>query len=207
MAAVIVWPGRHGLRLNTAPPMPPAARATIMVSPTALERAAIRAATMPDTAAGKTMRKLVVRLRAPRPTEASRRELGTAYMASSEIEATSGVINTPTAKPADAMLKSGVGPGQIGSITVGARTVKAKKPRTTLGMAASTSRMGLTMRRVRNVAYSANQIAAPRPSGVATTMAMPAMMNVPVMIEGRSKLLARGRHDPLKSVAGSTWVM
>ena len=52
MAAVIVWPGRHGLRLNTAPPTPPATMATIIVSPSAREKPTISAATMPDTAAG-----------------------------------------------------------------------------------------------------------------------------------------------------------
>jgi hypothetical protein len=36
---------------------------------------------------------------------------------------------------------------------------------------------------------------------------MPAMTKVPAMIEGRSKLSARGRHEPLNRAAGSTLVM
>ncbi len=92
----------------------------------------------------------------------------------------------PTATPAAAMLKMGVAPGQTGSMSAGDSTVNAKKPSTTLGMAARISRIGLTVRRMRGVAYSARKIAAPRPSGVATTMAMPAMTNVPAMIDGRS---------------------
>ena len=76
-------------------------------------------------------------------------------MASSAMLATSGVMRTPTARPAESMLKGIVGPGQIGSMIVGLRTVSAKKPSTTLGMAASISRMGLSQPRSRGLAYSA----------------------------------------------------
>ena len=64
------------MRLKTAPPTPPAAIATIIVSPTAREKPTISAATMPETAAGTTTRRLVIRFRAPSPYDASRSELG-----------------------------------------------------------------------------------------------------------------------------------
>ena len=73
MAAVIVWPGSNGLTSKSEPPVPPAAIETIIVSPMARETPSSSAATMPETAAGTTTRRLVVRFRAPRPYEASRR--------------------------------------------------------------------------------------------------------------------------------------
>ena len=65
--AVIVWPGPERVEGRSEPPVPPAAMATTIVSPIAREIPMMRAATMPDTAAGKTTRRLVVTLRAPRP--------------------------------------------------------------------------------------------------------------------------------------------
>jgi len=67
MAAVIVWPVSHGLSWKSDPPEAPAAMATIIVSPMARETPRMRAATMPEIAAGKTTRRLVVRFRAPSP--------------------------------------------------------------------------------------------------------------------------------------------
>ena len=72
-AAVIVCPGSSGLSSNSDPPVPPAAMATIIVSPMARETPSRSAAMMPDTAAGTTTRRLVVRLLAPSPYAASRR--------------------------------------------------------------------------------------------------------------------------------------
>ena len=59
---------------------------------------------MPEIAAGKTTRSDVVILRAPRPYEASRRFCGTARIASSATEATSGIDRIPTPSPAAARL-------------------------------------------------------------------------------------------------------
>ena len=92
------------------------------------------------------------------------------------------------------MLNIGVAPGQMASISVGDRTVSAKKPSTTLGIAARISRIGLTVRRTRGVAYSARKIAAPRPSGAATSIAMTAMTNVPAMSDG--EVVAVGARPP-----------
>ena len=53
--------------MNSEPPVPPAAMATTIVSPTARDMAMTSAATMPEMAAGKTTRTVVVILRAPSP--------------------------------------------------------------------------------------------------------------------------------------------
>ena len=59
-------PGSSGFSGEREPPVPPAAMATTIVSPMAREKPRISAATMPETAAGTTTRRLVVLLRAPR---------------------------------------------------------------------------------------------------------------------------------------------
>ena len=71
IAEVIVPPGSSGLSVR--PCGAPAATATTIVSPIARLVARISAATMPETAAGKTTRSDVVIFLAPRPYEASRR--------------------------------------------------------------------------------------------------------------------------------------
>ena len=60
-------------------------------------------------------------------------------------------------------------------------TVRAKNPKTTVGIPASTSSMGLMMLRILLGAYSLNQIAVMRPSGRATHMAMKVTCKVPVI--------------------------
>ena len=102
MAAVIVRPPSNGSSVNRAASAAPPAMKTTMVSPMALETATMKAATMPEMAAGNTTVVAVVILRAPSPAEASRSESGTAAMASSEIEATSGIVRMPTPMPAAA---------------------------------------------------------------------------------------------------------
>ena len=67
MAAVMVCPGSSGFHSKSDPPVPPAAMATIIVSPIARETPMIKAATIPDTAAGTTTDMVVVRCRAPSP--------------------------------------------------------------------------------------------------------------------------------------------
>ena len=61
-------------------------------------------------------------------------------MASSETEAISGVMSTPTAMPAAAMFESGA--SVEGWIMFGLIQVSAKKPSTTLGMEARISMIG-----------------------------------------------------------------
>ena len=107
---------------------------------------------MPETAAGKTTFRLVVRFRAPRPYDASRRYCGTAWSASSETVATSGVMSTPTARPATNMFESGA--PVSGWTIVGLSQVRAQNPSTTLGMDARTSMIGLMVLRARGEAYS-----------------------------------------------------
>ncbi len=67
MAAVIVIPASKGLIVNSEPPVAPAAMATIIVSPIAREMPRMRAATIPEIAAGTTTRMLVPSRRAPSP--------------------------------------------------------------------------------------------------------------------------------------------
>ena len=67
MAAVMVRPGSVGFVVNCAPPEAPAARAATMVSPMARDVATMKAATMPETAAGTTTRRTVVDFLAPTP--------------------------------------------------------------------------------------------------------------------------------------------
>jgi hypothetical protein len=127
--------------------------ATTIVSPMARETAMMRAATMPEIAAGKTTRRVVVARRAPRPYEASRRLIGTARMASSAMEAMSGMIRIPTPTPATRRLNPAADVKTV-CTTFGLMNVRAKKPRTTLGIPARISRMGLIVLRDRGLAYS-----------------------------------------------------
>ena len=98
MAPVIVWPGRQGLMLKTAPPTPPAAMATIMVSPMARREghderghdARDRRRDHHADAGGA--------LRGAEPVGGLAQVAGAPRTcASSEIEATSGVTRMPTA--------------------------------------------------------------------------------------------------------------
>ncbi len=102
-------------------------------------------------------------------------------MASSAMEATSGTVRMPTPMPAAARLNC------VAWLTKrwtssGEMNVRAKNPRTTLGMPARTSRMGLRMRRTRGRAYSDRYTAAPRPRGAATSMATKVTTRLPMKI-------------------------
>ena len=109
---------------------------------------------MPETAAGTTIRRLVARAARPEPERRFAEPCGTACIASSEIDATSGIGQDadPDARP-PARLKSGA-LRTAAWITFGLMTVSAKKPRTTLGMPARISRIGFSRRRIRGEAYS-----------------------------------------------------
>jgi hypothetical protein len=66
----------------------------------------------------------------------------------------SGVISSPTTIPADRALKSWFFPITPAFWRNGVSESMAKNPRTIVGMPASSSRMGLTVRRTRSCAYS-----------------------------------------------------
>ncbi len=83
MKPVMVWPASVGFVTIRA--CVPAARATIIVSPTARERARTIDAVMPEMAAGNTTRKVVRMVLAPRAYEPSRRDRGTALKEAGEL--------------------------------------------------------------------------------------------------------------------------
>ena len=72
-------------------------------------------------------------------------------------------------------------------------------------MPARVSRIGFRRRRVLGLAYSDRYIAAPRPSGVAITIAISATSIVPMNIVGMSNSPCRGDHWPLHNDESSTW--
>ena len=101
--AVIVSMGTSGFMVNLG--CWPAAMATIMVSPIARETARMTAAVIPERAAGKTILKATWILREPRAYAPSRQPIGTACIASSLNEDTSGMIMIPITSPAESALK------------------------------------------------------------------------------------------------------
>src|SRR5438093_7755729 len=82
--------------------------------------------------------------------------------------------------------------------------VRAKNPRTTLGIEARISSTGFRTARVRLPAYSDRNKAEPIPSGVATTMAIAEITRVPATIVLMSYSPRRGNHPLVHNVAGST---
>ena len=109
---------------------------------------------MPEIAAGNTTRSVVVTFFAPMPYDASRSAFGTARIASSLTDATSGVTRKPTPMPAAARLNASASAQRFCTM-LGPIHAIAKKPSTMLGMPASTSRIGFRIRRTRGFAYSA----------------------------------------------------
>ena len=75
-------------------------------------------------------------------------------MASSDSELISGVMRMPTTMPAPRALKSCVSLTIPRSCSTGMIESSAKKPSTMVGMPASSSRIGLTVRRTPSGAYS-----------------------------------------------------
>src|SRR5918996_189458 len=100
-------------------------------------------------------------------------------------------MRTPTAMPAAIMLNSVALPQMAWTIS-GLIHVRAKNPSTTLGRLARISSIGLSHLRSLGFAYSDRYIAAPRPSGVATIMAMMLTTIVPATIVLTSKAPRRG---------------
>ena len=127
MNAVIVCMASPGLNVRLG--VPPAAISTIIVSPTARLMPRTKAAMMPESAAGTTTRVETSYLVAPRAAAPARRDCGTAYMASSEMEATVGRIMMPITRPADSALKTRGGvPNSQFSRSSGVTNVRAKNP-------------------------------------------------------------------------------
>ena len=102
----------------------PAAIATIIVSPTARDTARMNAAVMPEKAAGTTTLSAVCMRVAPSAYEPSRKPCGTARIASSDSDDTSGRIIRPITRPGLSALK----PDSVGKIcwSSGVTNVSAK---------------------------------------------------------------------------------
>lgn len=130
----------------------PAASATIIVSPIALEIAKKNDAIIPDEAAGKTIFFIVSNLFAPNAKDASLKDLGTAEIASSLIDVIRGVTIIPRAIDAERALNIFVW-GKI-FIKNGVNKVKAIYPYTTDGIPAKTSSIGFIIFLVFLDAYS-----------------------------------------------------
>jgi hypothetical protein len=128
MCTVTVVTASSGLAVMLA--ASPAAMTTIMVSPSAREKARIAAATMPGSAAGSTTRRIVSARVAPRERLPSRRLMGTARITSSEREETLGMIMIPITRPAASALCAATSrPSAVPmSRTSGATVSMAKKP-------------------------------------------------------------------------------
>ena len=75
-------------------------------------------------------------------------------MASSDTDAMSGTVRMPTPMPAAARLKVCRRSSENRCTIVGEMKLTEKKPSTTDGMPARISRIGLSMRRTRGLAYS-----------------------------------------------------
>ena len=82
----------------------PAATSTSTVSPIARDAPSTSAATMPESAAGNTIRSDTCMRLAPRPNAPSRSDCGTADIASSAIEAIVGSTSRPMIRPAESPL-------------------------------------------------------------------------------------------------------
>ena len=127
MNAVIVCMASIGLNVRLG--MPPAAMSTIIVSPTARLMPRTKAAMIPERPAGTTTRVEISYFVAPRAAAPSRRDRGTAYMASSEMEATVGRIMMPITRPAERALNTPGGvPNSQFSRSSGVTNVRAKNP-------------------------------------------------------------------------------
>src|SRR5699024_498522 len=148
----------------------PLAIVTIIVSPKDREIPNTKEAIIPDNAAGITTRFVTSNFVDPIAKAPSLNELGTELIASSEREATMGIIIIPITNPGLSILVgSKLG---INSLNIGAINVKAKKPYTIVGIPASTSKSGLTNFLTRFDAYSLKNMAVINPIGIATIIAI-----------------------------------
>ena len=109
IAAVIVWPGPSGLTVNSEPPVAPAAMATTIVSPTARETAEDHRRDDAGDRRRDDDPQARRELAGAQPVGRLAEAIGTARIASSEIEATSGMVRMPTPMPAASRLKPSLG--------------------------------------------------------------------------------------------------
>ena len=135
----VVSTGTSGLKVNLG--CCPAAIATIIVSPIALENARITDTIIPEEAAGTITLKEVCSLVAPKAYDDSLKDFGTELRASSLSELIKGIIIIPITIPADNELNPAI--SGINFCKNGVTTIKAKKPYTTVGTAANISNNGL----------------------------------------------------------------
>lgn len=157
----------------------PAANDTIIVSPNALEIANTIDAMMPDVAAGTITLRATSNLVAPIPKAPSRTLFGTEDIASSLILEMSGIIMMPTTIPGLMELKLLIS-GKI-DLSKGVTKVKAKNPKTIVGIPDNNSKVGLMILRAFFEAYSLRYIAEPKPIGTATIVAMTVIFSVPMI--------------------------
>ena len=101
-----------------------------MVSPIALDTASKIPPTMPGKAAGRITRVIVSERVEPNPSAPSRIALGTALMASSDSEETSGMIMIPITNPAASALSDATSSPSVSPVrrTQGATVSAAKNP-------------------------------------------------------------------------------
>ena len=136
---VMVYIAFLGSRFNSG--YWPPAIVTIIVSPMARENPKIKDAMIPDKAAGNIIFNAVILLVEPSAREPILKDFGTAFSASSEIDAIVGMIIIPTAMPAEIALKT-PDPGINRWTILGVIQFKAKYPKTTVGTPASISIIG-----------------------------------------------------------------
>jgi hypothetical protein len=142
---------------------------TVIVSPTILPKPSMIDATIPELAAGITTLYVVSHFVAPSAREAWRYFVGTAFIASSEIEIIVGrLINASIIDPANAVSPI----GRLNNLFIaGTTSCKPMKPITTEGMVASISIMGFKVSLTAFGASSPIYIADPIPRGRAMTIA------------------------------------
>lgn len=137
---VIVYIALRGSKLSSG--YWPPAIVTIIVSPIALENPKINDAMIPEIAAGSMIFNDVILLVEPSAKAPILSPFGTAFKASSDIDAIVGTIIIPTAMPADIALNTPV-PGINFWTIFGVIQFNAKYPKTTVGTPAKSSRIGL----------------------------------------------------------------
>src|SRR5699024_10872416 len=155
----------------------PLAIVTIIVSPIAREIANTIETIIPDKAAGITTRKVVSNFVAPNASAPSRIAFGTAFIASSDIDAIIGIIITPMTSPGLKMFVCSR-PGII-SLKSGGTNVIAQHPYTSVAITASNSSNCLNTPFTLAEAYSLKYIADIKPIGVATSIAITVETTVP----------------------------
>lgn len=132
---------------------------------------------IPEVAAGNITFVATSNFVAPKPSAPSRILFGTDDIASSLILEINGIIITPTTIPGLIELKL-PNSGNIERST-GVTNVKAKKPKTIVGIPDNISNIGFIIFLTLVEAYSLKYKAAPNPKGTATIVAIAVILSVP----------------------------